>query len=90
MTDLTKKDLSIICKAEFYLINNIEAHVLVIPKPKFKNGKFLTRLITTKGPSFFWFQQRSNPIPLRLFLFEIDDITDYMPQEQMEETKNEI
>lgn len=69
-----EQELKLINKAEFYRKNNITAHVLIIPKPKFKNGVFSSELQEDK---FWWFMENNSSIPLRLFLFEVYDILDY-------------
>ena len=69
-----EQEKKIIDKANFYRINEIKAHVFVIPKPKFKNGLFVSELQQDK---FFWFVENSSSIPIRLFLNEVYDIEDY-------------
>jgi len=73
--ELNKK---IIEKVDFYKTNEIKAHVFIIPKPKFKNGLFVSDL---QQDSFFWFIENSSSIPIRLFLNEIYDIQDYIERE---------
>ncbi|RPI76043.1 MAG: hypothetical protein EHM47_00970 [Ignavibacteriales bacterium] len=72
----------IIEKIEFYRVNEIKAHVFIIPKPKFKNGLFVSRL---QPGNYFWFIENKSSIPIRLFLYEILDLKDYLPEEEMEE-----
>ncbi len=69
----------IIEKVEFYKTNEIKAHVFVIPKPKFKNGLFVSNL---ESGYFFWFIENDSSIPIRLFLNEIYDIEDYKEKEE--------
>lgn len=70
----TEKEKKIIEKAEFYKANEIKAHVFIVPKPKFKNGIFVSDLQDGK---FFWFIELDSSIPVRLFLSEIYDVDDY-------------
>ena len=72
LNELQKK---IIEKAEFYKSNEIKAHVFIVPKPKFKNGLFVSNL---ESGDFFWFIESKTSIPIRLFLSEIYDVEDYM------------
>ena len=67
----------IIEKVRFYFSEKIKAHVFVIPKPKFKNGLFVSKLITSKSGNYFWFIENETSIPIRIFLYEIYDIEDY-------------
>ncbi len=69
----------IIEKVDFYKSNEIKAHVFVIPKPKFKNGIFVSDLEQGK---FFWFIELNSSIPIRLFLNEIYDIEDYQEKRE--------
>jgi len=71
----TEQEKKIIEKVNFYKTNEITAHVFVVPKPKFKNGLFVSNLEPGK---FFWFIERDSSIPIRLFLNEIYDIEDYI------------
>ncbi len=73
-----EQENKIIEKADFYKANEIKAHVFVIPKPKFKNGLFVSGLEQEK---FFWFIENDSSIPIRLFLSEIYDIEDYQEKE---------
>ena len=77
--ELNEQQRKIIEKADFYRTNEIKAHVFVIPKPKFKNGLFVSGLEQGK---FFWFIENDNSIPIRLFLNEISDIEDYQEKEE--------
>lgn len=70
-----EQQLKIIEKADFYKNNKIKAHVFIVPKPKFKNGLFVSKLQENK---FFWFIENASSIPIRLFLSEIYDIEDYL------------
>ena len=76
----TEQEKKIIEKAEFYKSNEIKSHVWVIPKPRFKNGLFVSDLEQGK---YFWFIENKTSIPIRLFLSEINDIEDY--QEEVRE-----
>jgi len=77
--ELNGQQKKIIEKVEFYKTNEIKAHVFVIPKPKFKNGMFVSDL---ECDSFFWFIELNSSVPIRLFLNEIYDITDYQEREE--------
>ena len=78
-----ENEKKIIDKAEFYKSNEICCHVPVIPKPKFKNGLFVSKInIDPSGQHFFWFIEKETSIPIRLFLFEIYDILDYIEKEE--------
>ena len=66
-------------KIKFYKSNEIKAHVFVTPKPRFKNGLFVSDL---QEGSFYWFIELKNSIPIRLFLNEIEGIEDYMEREE--------
>jgi len=68
----------IIEKANFYKSNEIKCHVLIIPKPTFKNGLIVSGLEQSK---FFWFIEDNTSIPIRLFLSEIYDIEEYKERE---------
>jgi len=72
--ECTEQQKKIINKANFYKLNEIKSHVLTIPKGTFKNGLFVSGL---EQDTFFWFIERTSSIPIRLFLSEIYDITDY-------------
>lgn len=74
----------LIKKAEFFKHNEIKCHVSLIPKPNFKNGLFVSGLQDEK---FFWFIDDTNPIPFRLFLFEIMEINEYRSREERENEK---
>lgn len=78
----TEQEKKIIEKAKFYKDNEIKAHVFVIPKPKFKNGLFLSDL---QNGNYFWFLENNLSVPIRLFLMEIYDINDYIEEEKKEE-----
>lgn len=69
----------VIDKVEFYRSNEIKAHVLTIPKGTFKNGLFVSPL---EQDTFFWFIENDTSTPIRLFLSEIFDITDYKDREE--------
>ncbi len=71
---------NVLQKAEFYFQEKIEAHVLLIPKPKFKNGLLSSELIKNKHGEFYWFIPKDASIPIKLFLFEIFDIEDYQEE----------
>ena len=75
--ECNEKDRTVIEKVKFYKSNEIQAHVLIIPKPKFKNGLFVSDLEEGK---FFWFIELDSSIPRRLFLYEIYDVMDYEPE----------
>jgi len=77
--ELNGQQKKIIEKVEFYKTNEIKAHVFVIPKPKFKNGMFVSNL---EHGSFFWFIELNSAIPIRLFLNEIYDIEDYQERKK--------
>ena len=77
--DNNEKDLKIISKAEFYKTNELKCHVLTVPKGTYKNGLFVSGL--TDG-QYFWFIEERTSIPIRLFLFEIYDIEDYMERKE--------
>ena len=64
----------LIDKANFYFEEKLNAHVLIVPKGKFKNGLFKSKLINDK---FFWFIELESIEPIRIFLSEIHDIEDY-------------
>lgn len=76
-----ENEKKLIEKANFYFSEKIPAHVLVIPKGKFKNGLFASDLQTSKHGSFFWFIESDSLMPIRLFLFEIYEIEDYLERE---------
>ena len=79
---MDSNESNLIEKAEFYRINEIQAHVQVIPKPKFKNGLFASELTKGKdGRKFWWFIESRSSIPIRLFLFEVYNIMDYVPED---------
>jgi len=78
--ELTENELKIIEKADFYKTNEIKSHVFVVPKPKFKNGLFVSKLI--ENGNYFWFIENKSSIPIRLFLHEIYDIEDYQEMER--------
>lgn len=67
----------IIEKVNFYRSKEIKCHVLTIPKGTFKNGLFVSEL---EDDSYFWFIELDTSIPIRLFLAEIYDVTDYMEE----------
>jgi len=69
-----ENEKKIIEKVDYYKINEIKSHVFIVPKPKFKNGLFVSGLQENK---FFWFIELNSSIPIRLFLNEIYDIEDY-------------
>ena len=69
----------IIEKVDFYKNRYLKAHVLIVPKPKFKNGTFISGLQDNK---FFWFMELNNSVPIRLFLNEIYDIEDYKDKKE--------
>ena len=73
-------------KIEFYRINEIKAHVKIIPTPKFRNGLFVSKLQTGK---YFWFIELKSSIPIRLFLNDIIEIDDYIPPEDEWNKKGE-
>ena len=74
-----ENEKKILDKAEFYKANEIQAHVLTIPKGTFKNGLFASPL---EGEKYFWFIEKKTSIPIRLFLSEIYDIMDYKEVEE--------
>jgi len=69
----------IIEKVNFYKNNYLKSHVLIIPKPKFRNGTFVSVL---QDHQFFWFIELKSHIPIRLFLNEIYDIEDYKEKKE--------
>ncbi len=69
----------IIDKVNFYRLENLPAHVLMIPKGTYKNGIFLTELISDK---FFWFFEKGAAEKSRLFLSEIYDIQDFKEKKE--------
>ncbi len=75
--EMESNEKKIIEKADFYKSNEIKCHVLTIPKGTFKNGLFVSGLESEK---FFWFIELDTSIPIRLFLAEIHDITDYVKE----------
>lgn len=74
----------IIEKVEFYRVNEIKSHIFIIPRPRFKNGLFISRL---QPGNYFWFIENRSSIPIRLFLNEIIDLIDYLPEEGMTEER---
>jgi hypothetical protein len=78
----TEQEKKLIEKAEFYKSNEILSHVFVIPKPKFKNGLFVSRLEELNGKCYWWFIEKGSSVPIRLFLFEVYDIEDYKEREE--------
>lgn len=83
--EFNETEKKLIKKADFYKINEIKAHVFIVPKPKFKNGLFVSKLETLNEKSFWWFIESNSAIPIRLFLFEVYDIEDY--KEKMSKEK---
>jgi len=75
--ECNEKQKQLMEKADFYKSNEIIAHVLTIPKGTFKNGLFVSSLEQEK---FYWFVEIDSSIPIRLFLSEIFDIKDYLPE----------
>jgi len=76
-----EQEKKLIEKAKFYFSKKLKAHVFVIPKPKFKNGLFVSKLQEEK---FWWFIENDSKIPIRLFLYEVYDIEDYHEREEEE------
>ena len=70
----TEKENSIIKKSNFFRINNLKAHVLIIPRPRFKHGIFKSELLPG---DFFWFRELDQDIDKRLFLCDIYDVEEY-------------
>ena len=77
MMECNEKERIVIQKAEFYFQEKLEAHILLIPKPKFKNGLFSSDLIENKNGKFYWFTAKGDKEAKKIFLFEIYDIEDY-------------
>lgn len=70
-------------KAKFYFYEKIKTHVLLIPKPFFKNGFFTSELQeSNSGLAYFWFLEDNEVEPKRLFLREIYDIDEYQEKEK--------
>jgi len=80
--ECNEQEKKIIEKAKFYFLEKLKAHVLIVPKPKFKNGLFVSELILSDNGSHFWFIENNSSIPMRLFLSEIYDIEDYLEEEK--------
>ena len=77
MMECNEREMIVMQKAEFYFQEKLEAHILLIPKPKFINGIFSSKLIENENGKFYWFLERGKPEPKKLFLFEIFNIEDY-------------
>jgi len=84
----TENERKIVDKANFYFSEKVPAHVLIIPKGKFKNGLFVSDIQENKSGSYFWFIESDSTIPIRLFLFEIYDIEDYQEMGDEKNVKN--
>jgi hypothetical protein len=82
---MESNEKKILDKADFYRTNEIKAHVLTVPKGTFKNGLFVSGLEDNR---YFWFIELDTSIPIRLFLSEIHDIEEYVPEEIMGNEKN--
>ena len=80
--ECNEKEMIVMKKAEFYFQEKLEAHILLIPKPKFINGLFSSKLIENKNGKFYWFLERGQSEPRKLFLFEIFNIEDYREERQ--------
>jgi hypothetical protein len=76
---MNSNEEKIISKASFYKSNELKAHVLIIPRGRYKNGRFVSELIDGK---YFWFIENNTSIAIRLFLTEIYDVMDFIEKEE--------
>ena len=77
-----EKEMIVMQKAEFYFQEKLEAHILLIPKPKFMNGLFSSQLVENEHGKFYWFLERGKSEPRKLFLFEMFDVEDYREERE--------
>ncbi len=80
--ECNEREMIVIQKAEFYFQEKLEAHILLIPKSKFINGFFKSKLVENKNGKFYWFLEREKSEAKKLFLFEMFDIEDYREEEK--------
>jgi hypothetical protein len=78
--ELNKK---IVDKVNFFRFNEKLVHVVTVPKGSFKNGMFVSEL--EQGRYFWFIENKSGGIPIRLFLSEIYDIREYNERNKEEE-----
>jgi len=75
--EIKEREKNVIEKANFFRLNDLQAHVLTIPKGTFKNGMFKSNI---QDGDFFWFKEIDQEIDKRLFLCDIFDIEEYTPR----------
>ena len=80
--ECNEREMIVMQKAKFYFQEKLEAHILLIPKPKFINGIFSSDLIVNEHGKFYWFLEREKSEPKKLFLFEMFEIEDYREEEK--------
>jgi len=65
--ECNEREMIVIQKAEFYFQEKLEAHILLIPKSKFINGFFKSKLVENKNGKFYWFLEREKSEAKKLF-----------------------
>ena len=77
-----EQEKKVIEKAKFYFYEKLKSHVLIIPRPQFRNGIFTSDIQSSNSGSFyFWFKENDSETAIRLFLNEIFDIEEYIEKD---------